>query len=291
MDLSEIITENEPLARHTYFRIGGPAKFFVQPRTEGELAAVLGTFAEEGEDIHILGGGTNLLISDDGIGGAVIRLGKEFAFCEFTEGSTRAVVGAGHTLASVVRQSVERGLAGLEGVIGVPGTFGGAAFMNAGGKHGNVGDVITSATVMGFDGTARRVERDEIEFSYRSSSIDGILLQAELEFERGDAEELSVRMKDVLQQKRDSQPLSAKSAGCAFKNPPGQSAGALIDQLGFKGVSVGGAQVSEKHANFIVNTGDATAAHVLELIDIIREKVKLEFDVDLDLEVRLWGFG
>ncbi|MEW6358066.1 MAG: UDP-N-acetylmuramate dehydrogenase [Planctomycetota bacterium] len=290
MDLSEIITEGEPLARHTYFRIGGPAKFFVRPRTKDELAAALAKFAEDEEKTYILGGGTNMLISDNGIDGAVIRLGYAFDFCEFSEDSTRAVVGAGYTLASVVRKSVERGLAGLEGVIGVPGTLGGAAIMNAGGKHGNVGDVIVSATVMDYDGTIRRMERDEIEFTYRSSNIEGIVLQAELEFTRRDPRELSAKMKDVLQQKRDSQPLSAKSAGCVFKNPPGQSAGALIDRLGFKGRTVGGAQVSAKHANFIINTGSARAADVLALMEMIRGKVKSEFGVDLSPEIRLWGF-
>jgi len=291
MDLSKIITENEPLARHTYFRIGGPAKYFVEPRTEDELAAVLARFGEEGEDIHVLGGGTNLLVSDDGIDGVVIHLGEEFSVCEFQEGTTRAIVAAAYPLSAVVRKSVERGLAGLEGVIGVPGTFGGAALMNAGGKYGNVGDVITSVVVMNYDGSVHRIERDELEFTYRSSNIPGIVLRAELGFVRGATDHLSAKMKEVLQQKRDSQPLSAKSAGCVFKNPPGGSAGALVDQLGFKGVTVGGAQVSTKHANFIINTGAATAANVLELVDKIRDKVKGAFGLDLELEVRLWGFS
>lgn len=290
-NLTEIIKTNEPLARHTYFGIGGPAKFFVEPRNDEELAAALREFRGQGEAVYILGGGTNLLVSDAGVDGAVIRLAGAYSFCEFLLGTPRATVGAAHGLASVVRKSVRLGLAGLEGVIGVPGTVGGATAMNAGGRHGNVGDVITSATIMDLEGTARKVERDELRFSYRSSCINGIVLRVEMEFRQGDTAALSAAMKDVLRQKQESQPMSAKSAGCVFKNPPNQSAGALIDRLGLKGLKVGGAEVSMKHANFIINTGDATAANVLELVHRIQEKVKGEFGVDLEPEVRLWGFG
>jgi len=290
MDVNPLIRHDVSLAPRTYFGIGGPAKLYAEPRNDAELAALLRKFKKDGERIYILGGGTNLLVSDKGVNGAVIRLTNAYEFCEFVPDSTRVRIGAAHSLAGLVHKSVQRGLAGVEGLGGIPGTFGGAAFMNAGGRHGNIGDVITSLALMDWDGNVHILARDQLRFEYRNSNLDGVVLRAELEMTKGDPEALAAQMKEVLHKKQESQPMSAKSAGCVFKNPPGGAAGALIDQVGLKGRTVGGAQVSTQHANFIINTGGARAADVLELIRMVQEKVKSEKGICLELEIKLWGF-
>jgi len=290
VDVEKLLRRNEPMSKHTYFGIGGPAKLYAEPSSEAELRALLEFFAGKREAIYILGGGTNLLVRDAGIDGLVISMKRVRTECEAGRDGARVRVGCGGTLAALVRKTAAAGLAGLEGLVGIPGTVGGAVFMNAGGRHGCIGDRVRSVTLMDRDGKLAEVPAGELEFGYRSSGIgERIILAAELELDRASPQELAREMESVRRSKLESQPMSEKSAGCVFKNPDDASAGALIDQLGLKGKRVGGAVVSEKHANFIVNTGGATAADVLELIEIIRERVMSEKGIPLELEVRVWG--
>lgn len=267
---------DEPLARHTTFRIGGPADVLVEPRDEEELAGVLRLAAREGVPLRILGGGANLLVRDEGVRGAVVRLTG--LNCR-----RRNRVQAGFPLPRLVRQTLEEGLGGLEPLAGVPGTVGGAVRMNAGGRHGTFGDVVRFVEILTPSGERRRLTRDEAGFRYRGSALDGNLVVAvELDL-RPDAG-AAARFASLLEEKRRTQPLDLPSAGCVFKNPPGGAAGRLIEECGLKGARSGAARVSPLHANFIVNEGGATAADVLRLIDRIRGRVP----VPLELEIEVW---
>jgi len=277
------------MSRHTSFRIGGNARFFAQPSNDDELRLALDFFASKGEKIYMLGGGTNLLVRDEGVDGAVISMRGGWKDIQIDRDDGTVKVGAGAALSALVKHTVEAGLAGLEGLAGIPGTVGGALVMNAGGKYGNIGDVVTSVRMMDKSGKVIEFSAAQMKFAYRSSAVgDRIVLDAKLKLTAKGADELKRTMHRVLEEKRTSQPLSAHSAGCVFRNPEGQSAGALIDKLGLKGMRVGGAMVSPIHANFIVNAGGATAADVIELIERIREKVRSQTGIELELEIKIW---
>ncbi len=279
----------EKLARHTTFRIGGPAEVFFEPEDLQELAEALECLQREGRRVYILGGGSNLLVRDEGVKGAVISLRKGGGFRQVEIEGERVKAGAGAMLPKVVQQCASSGLSGLEGLVGIPGTMGGAARMNAGGKHGNIGPTMQSATVLRRDGGTERLPHDKLAFGYRRSNLsDFIVLEMELALKKDSIEAVKDKTHAIYEEKKSSQPLSDWSAGCVFKNPPGGSAGALIDKAGLKGTRVGGAAVSHKHANFIVNEGGGTASDVLRLIDIVRERVQKEFGVALQLEVEIW---
>ena len=242
------------------------------------------------EDVpcKILGRGANVLVSDDGFDGVVVRLdAPAFRRMEFRDHHVE--VGAGTDLTALTRICVRRGLAGLEAMAGIPATVGGAVRMNAGGRGGEFSDVVRSVRVMAADGAVEEWPRARCGFGYRHSQLDScIVLSAALELRGDDPQRVRARFESFLSEKQRTQPLAEHSAGCVFKNPPGQSAGALIDRAGLKGAACGQAVVSHRHANFIVADRAATASDVLGLIDIVREGVRRAFDVELQLEIDVW---
>lgn len=267
---------DEPLSRHTTFRVGGPADVLVEPRDEEDLAGVLRAAAGEGVPLRILGGGANLLVRDEGVRGAVVRLSS----LDRRRGSR---VQAGRSLSRLIRETLREGLGGLETLAGIPGTLGGAVRMNAGGRHGTVGDAVRAVEILTPAGEPRRLSRQDVGFRYRGTALDGnVVVAADLDL-RPDPE-APARFASILEEKKRTQPLDRPSAGCIFKNPPGQAAGKLIEECGLKGARAGGARVSPRHANFIVNEGEATASDILRLIDLIRDRVP----VPLELEVQVW---
>ena len=272
----------------TWLKVGGPAQKFIEPRTPEELQAVIRCCFEESIPVHVLGGGSNLLVRDEGVSGVVIRLaGEPFEFVR-TEGNiVRA--GSGALLSHVVNESVAAGLAGLETLVGIPGTVGGALRGNAGGRSGDIGSVTTSVTVITGKGEKFVRTGEELSFEYRSSSINELaVVDAEFTLQPGDADAISQRMRKQWIMKKSSQPLAFQSAGCIFKNPRSLSAGTLIEQAGLKGTKIGACEVSDRHANFIVTQEGATAKDVLQLIDLVRAKVSETHGVDLELELQVW---
>lgn len=245
----------------------------------------------EGIPLKVLGDGANVLVSDDGFDGVVVRLDQP-AFRTVRRAGTQIHVGAGVELMPFSRQCSEQGLSGLEGMAGIPASVGGAVRMNAGGRFGDFGDVVDQVEVVRTDGVTEYWDRDRIDFGYRSSAIrDEIITAARLRLREDDPEQARARFHEYWRVKRESQPMSENSAGCIFKNPPGHSAGALIDRAGLKGTRLGGAHVSERHANFIVADRGSKTADVLRLIDLIRARVAAEFSTELQTEVDIWGVG
>lgn len=291
--LEDIVTENHPLARHTWYRIGGPARYFVTPRDEAELSLVVRRANDSGLPVYVLGLGANVLVSDSGVDGVVIRLSQP-RWLEGAVYGNRLICGAGADVQKLVLKTARAGLSGLECMAGIPGTIGGAVRMNAGGKFGDIGAVVRSVRLMDSHGNVSEYGREQVHFMYRHAELPApYILGATLELDEADPEEVSRRTKDIWMYKRNSQPLNAKSAGCVFKNPPpersgGLSAGALIDQAGLKGLRVGGAEVSTVHANFFVASPGTRADDVLALIETVREKVLARFGVELEHEVRIW---
>lgn len=286
--LEEIVRENVPLARHTWNKIGGAARYYIQPRSPEELQAAATRCLQEGIAIYVLGLGANLLVSDEGVDGAVFRLDDEF-WRQVRVDHATVTAGAGVDLQRLLLDSVRQGLGGLECLAGIPATIGGAVRMNAGGKFGEIGSLVRGVRLMDIEGNIFERTREELSFSYRRSNIDAtFILEATLELEEEDPEPLARRMKEIWMYKRNSQPLNAKSAGCMFKNPQGASAGTLIDQAGLKGLRIGGAEVSHKHANFIVAHPGTTARDVMDLVKIIQDKVYARSEITLETEVRIW---
>lgn len=291
--LEDIVIENHPLARHTWYRIGGPARYFVTPRDESELSEVVRRANDSQMPVYFLGLGANVLVSDAGVEGVVIRL-SEPRWLEGAVYGNRLICGAGADVQKLVLKTARAGLSGLECMAGIPGTVGGAVRMNAGGKFGDFAGVVRSVRLMDVHGHVADYSRDQVHFSYRHSDLPApYILGATIELEEANPEEISKRTKEIWMYKRNSQPLNAKSAGCVFKNPPpelsgGRSAGALIDQAGLKGLSVGGAEVSSVHANFFVAKPGTRADDVLALIESVKEKVAARFGIELENEVRVW---
>jgi len=269
-------------------KLGGPAEYFIQPRNADELRQVVLYCHENGIPARVLGGGSNLLIGDAGVRGAVLRIaGDEFTRID-TEG-TQIRSGGGALLSQLISCSVKEGLAGLETLAGIPGTVGGGLHGNAGGRSGDIGQFAHSVTVLTAKGDLIIRKEDELSFGYRQSSVDElVILEAVFQLHHDDPEEIVRRMRTLWIMKKATQPLSFQSAGCIFKNPRGMSAGALIEQSGLKGTRIGGAEISDRHANFIVTEPSATAAEVLQLIDLARSKVAEQFGVDLELEIEIW---
>ena len=287
-DFAEIIRYDEPLAPHTWMKIGGPAQYVVEPRHPEELLQVIRACQADQIPMRILGGGSNLLVRDEGIGGAVIRLaGEAFARIEVRGHTIRA--GAGALLSQLISQAVKAGLAGLETLAGIPGTVGGALHGNAGGKSGEIGQFVQSVTVLTDKGEQFARSRDELAFAYRSSNIDELaILDGTFALQPDDPDEITRRMRTIWIMKKATQPLTFQSAGCIFKNPRGLSAGSLIEQAGLKGTRIGDAEISDRHANFIVAHEGAKSDDVLRLIDLARSKVSEQFGVDLELEIEIW---
>ncbi len=287
-ELDEIVSENEALAPYTWYKIGGPARWFIRPRSLEELQTVVARANDAEVKTYVLGLGANLLVSDAGVDGAVIKLDQDYWRRAKIDGTTLEV-GAGVDMQKLILHTVRAGLAGIETLAGIPGTVGGGIRMNAGGKYGDIGSRVTKVTVMSQDGTVFDRLKEDLLFEYRHTNIAApFILGATLEMEQEDPEELTKRTKEIWMFKKNSQPLNTKSAGCMFKNPRGLSAGALIDQAGLKGFQVGGAEVSAKHANFIIAHPGCTADDVTRIVKIIKEKVSEKFEVNLETEVKMW---
>lgn len=281
---------DEPMARHTTFAIGGPADVYVEPQTEAELAAVLRLTQSENLPLTILGGGSNVLVRDGGIRGITIGLGrmtKPF-YCE----ENRIVAAGGVRMMQVSRMGLEHSLTGLEFAVGIPGTIGGAVWMNAGAYGGEMMQIVDSVSTVTREGERRVYTREELNFGYRQSVFQetgDIVTEVHLRLQKGKQEKIAADMDEYTQRRRSKQPLTLPSAGSTFKRPPGYYAGTLIDQTGLKGLAIGGAQVSTLHAGFVVNTGQATARDVLQLISEVQRRVFELHGVQLDPEVRILG--
>jgi len=279
-----------PLDEHTSFKIGGKADLFVCPNNLMELLNVLEILKENDVPYFLLGAGSNLLISDKGIRGAVIKLGDGFDYAHAKDDYILA--GAKVSLASLAACAKGAELTGLEFASGIPGSLGGALFMNAGAYGGEMKDVVTEVSYIDADGTVKTISCSECDFGYRKSifsSGDKIIISAKFTLKKGNKEEISKTMRELNAKRKEKQPLEYPSAGSTFKRPEGHFAGSLIEQAGLKGYSVGGAQVSEKHAGFVINTGGAKAADVCELIRHVQKTVFEKFNVRLEPEVKIIG--
>lgn len=286
----EQIHTKEPMSRHTTFRVGGPADFYVEPSGVAELAAVRELCREEQMPCYVLGNGSNLLVSDQGCRGVMIAMGK--AWSKITVDGTHIRAGAGALLPQVANRALQASLTGLEFAAGIPGSVGGAAVMNAGAYGSDMAAVLENVTVLTPQGETLTLSAGELDLGYRTSSIlrcGYLVLEAEFRLEPGEAEAIRGRMEELALQRRTKQPLEYPSAGSTFKRPQGYFAGKLIQDAGLRGFSIGGAQVSEKHCGFVINRGGATAADVLKLCRAVQKKVKEEFGVSLELEVKLLG--
>lgn len=286
--LEKIARRDEPLAPYTWFRIGGAADYFAEPTNLDELSTLVGRCREQDIPVRILGGGSNVLVRDEGVAGLVVRLQGE-AFQKIAIQADRAVAAGGAKLGHVISSAVREGLGGLETLVGIPGTIGGALHGNAGGRGGDVGQWVARAQVMTLNGDILDRSGEDLVFSYRESSLDElVILEAEFKLEGADPEELTKRMQKQWIVKKASQPLAHQSAGCIFKNPRGMSAGMLIEQAGLKGLTVGKCQVSERHANFILAEDGATSADCIRLIEQIRGTVEQRLGVELVNEIQIW---
>lgn len=284
----EIALLDEPLAPYTWMKIGGPAQYLVRPRNPDELLEVVRFCHSEQIPIRILGNGSNVLVRDEGVSGAVVQLVDE-SFGRVTVDGTTVQAGAGALLSQLISHSVKAELAGLETLSGIPGTVGGALRGNAGGRSGDIGQFVDSVTVMSATGEITTRRGNDLWFGYRESNIDDLLiLEGTFALQQGDPQEITRRMRKLWIMKKATQPLSFQSAGCIFKNPRGLSAGSLIEQAGLKGIRVGQAEISDRHANFIVTHSDVKSDDVLRLIDLARSKVSEQFGVDLELEIKIW---
>ena len=284
------LLRSEPLAKHTSFRTGGPAALLAQPKTADQLRRLLSCCAASGVTPKILGAGTNVLAPDAGVDGLVILI-RDGLIGLRALGGERIEAYAGESLARAALFARDNGLTGMEFAHGIPGSVGGGVYMNAGAYGSELGGILESVTVMDPDGTLRMIARDDAELGYRTSIFQRepcVIVKAVFQLRAGDREEIDQTMRVLMARRRASQPLELPSAGSTFKRPEGHFAGALIEQAGLKGRGVGGAQVSPKHAGFIVNTGGATSADVLATIEMVQEEVWQASHVRLEPEVRIW---
>jgi UDP-N-acetylmuramate dehydrogenase len=288
-DLKTKIKINEPLKDKTAFKIGGEAAFFAEPKNIGQLRDAVIWARDNHEAIRVLGAGSNVLVSDKGVNGIVLKLNSRFfKTVSFTRLRVRA--GGGCMISGLMREAAARSLSGLEFLAGIPGTVGGALVMNAGAWGGAISDLVEEARVMDYNGKIKVLKKNQMGFGYRSSGLDRyIVLSAVLRLSKAkEKKEVLARMKNYLEKKMQTQDNTLPSAGCAFKNPENNSAGRLIDLCGLKGRRRGGAMISKIHANFFLNRDDAKAGDVLALMELARKEVKKKFAVDLKPEIRLW---
>lgn len=283
------IKKNEPLKNHTSFKIGGPAEEFAEAKSTKDVISLIEYAKEKGIPYMIMGNGSNLLVSDKGVKGLVIKIAKGFDNVEII--GEKVIAEAGILLSKLSNMVADIELSGMEEVSGIPGTLGGGIYMNAGAYGGELKDVVERVTYLS-GGEIKVAEKDELDFGYRHSRFSGtddIILSAELSLKKGDIAEIREKMADFKERRCSKQPLAMPSAGSTFKRPEGYFAGKLIEDAELKGFSIGGAQVSEKHSGFVVNTGDATAQDVLNLIKHIQDTVYDKFGVKLETEVKLVG--
>jgi len=285
------ISLNEPLSKHTAFKIGGPAGFFIEPEGPGDIKTLLRISKKKRLPFFIIGAGSNLLVSDKGIKGMVIRLSAPY-FRKLSRENESVYAASGIMLNKLLAFAKERGLSGAEFLAGIPGTVGGALAMNAGVTRPaarSIGDLVKEVKVMDRDGNIKALKKKDIKFGYRESSLsEYLILSSVLILKKQDKRKIEEKMRSYLERRKSTQELMKPSAGCIFKNPRSGSAGRLIDLCGMKGKRAGGAQVSRKHANFILNSGRAKAKDVLKLMDSIIEKVEAEFNIHLEPEIKIW---
>lgn len=289
---SDDLLINEPMSKHTTFRCGGPARFFVRASNAADITAAINAAEKADTPWWIVGCGSDLLVSDAGLPGVVIEIGERMAHISIDKSVVR--VQAGATNEAVAQAALEAGLTGYEFASGIPGSVGGAAIMNAGAYDGEFKDVAVCVSCLFPDGTVREIPAEEADWSYRHSMMSDkglVVLGATLQLEAGNKDDIRTKMDDLAQRRSSKQPLEMASAGSTFKRPEGYFAGKLIQDAGMQGHSVGDAQVSTKHAGFVVNTGNATAADVLQVIRDVQAAVADQFGVTLETEVRMWGFG
>lgn len=280
----------EPLKSHTTWRIGGPAEVLVEPASCEDLVTILAFVRENGLPVVVIGNGSNLLVSDNGVKGVVVKIGDAFGHVNID--GERIIAESGAKLGRVAAIAQAAGLAGLEFSVGIPATIGGAVAMNAGANGASMANVVEAVTVIDLEGKKHIFSRAELDFRYRWSrlqELQAVVVEVVLKLTPGDPLEIKRRSEGYLQRRRLTQPLEYPSAGSVFKNPPGDAAGRLIELAGAKGLRVGDAMVSERHANFIVNLGNARAQDVLQLIRRVQEMVWSKFGVKLDLEVKALG--
>ncbi len=288
---SDDLLRDEPMSKHTTFRCGGPADYLVRPSDASDITAAISAAKDAGEPWWVIGCGSDLLVSDAGLRGVVVEIGQRMAGISIEGSVVHAQAGA--TNEAVAQAAHEAGLAGYEFASGIPGSIGGAAIMNAGAYEGEFKDVAVSVTCLFPDGSVREIPACEADWSYRHSMMGDaglIVLAATLQLHPGSKEEIRAKMDDLAERRSSKQPLEMASAGSTFKRPEGYFAGKLIQDAGMQGHSVGDAQVSTKHAGFVVNTGNAQAADVLQVIRDVQAAVKQQFNVELETEVRMWGF-
>jgi UDP-N-acetylmuramate dehydrogenase len=284
---------DEPLKKHTTFGVGGIASLFIYPCDINDLKIILKYSYKNQIKLFFMGSGSNLLISDNGFDGIVICLRKSFKNFEF-DNSFEAKIGTGVMLGQIVRTLIKKSVQGLESLIGVPGTLGGALIMNAGAYGSEISNYLVSIKSISLNGEEKTYSKQDLKFSYRYSSIprDEIVVEAKFKFDTGDFKEIKIKKEKASQSRRTNQPLQYRSAGSIFKNPDSEkAAGYLIDKANLKGMKIGDAQISKKHANFIINHGNASSDNIIELIKIIKREVLKEFNIDLELEVELMGFN
>jgi UDP-N-acetylmuramate dehydrogenase len=288
-DCRAIVKADEPLAPHIWFRLGGAAAFMARPGTIDELLGLLRRCRDDEIPFKLLSGGSNVLVRDEGVKALVIHL-ESPAFSDVTVRDNIVEAGAAVPLTALISQTARAGLAGLEFLTGIPGTVGGALRGNAGDRQGAIGQLVRRATVIDAADEIQVRDRDDLSFADRRSNLDEpVILSAEFELEQSDPEAVVRRMRRVWIVKKENQPYGHQSSGCIFKNPtPDLPAGTLIDQAGLKGTRVGGAEVSDRHANFIVAQPGATADDVLHLIDQIRQRVWQQFGYELELQIQVW---
>jgi UDP-N-acetylmuramate dehydrogenase len=282
----------EPLSFHTSLRVGGPADFFIVPQDVDDIRLALAFAAKEGLPVDVIGGGNNLLVRDRGVRGVVLKLEGSLGRAEFH--GEEAVAGAGVSLSALIREAAALNLGGMECLVGIPATIGGAVAMNAGSPEGWIGDFVSAAYFLSPDGTLGEFKPGNGTFGYRAFAAPpgSVLIGARLRLQRRPHADILRDIKARLKQKKSSQPLALASAGAVWKNPPtGEQAGRLIERVGLRGKRLNGAEISAKHANFIVNRGGATAGDVLALIEMTRDRVRAQFGIALIPEIRIMGEG
>ena len=300
MEISEIIKKsnleqaniyyNEPMSKHTSFKIGGLAECYIKVNNLQELEEIINIANTYKVPLTIIGNGTNILVKDNGIKGIVAKI--NIKNIQINEENNVVKVGAGNTLAEVAQILLKNDLTGMEELAGIPGSIGGAIRMNAGAHGKEIKDIIVSATVIDYSGNIKTLSNEEMKFEYRNSIFSKekyIVLEAELQLNKGNKEEIKQKMQDFAIWRKEHQPLEYPNAGSTFKRGDGFVTAQLIDECGLKGTSIGGAQISTKHAGFIINTGDAKAQDVLELVDLIKQEVFKKSQKEIQLEIEIIG--
>jgi UDP-N-acetylmuramate dehydrogenase len=285
---SEIVKREEPLAPYTYLKVGGPAEMLVQPRTREELTAVVRQCSLKGIPLRVLGGGCHILVRDEGVRGVVLRL-CEPAFTQIDVNGKQIRAGSGAILSALISEAARRGLAGLESLVGIPSTVGGALRGNAGDRSREIGQYVRSVEVLDDKGQMQVRERDELHFTYHGSNLDDpVLVSAEFELEADQTDTIVKRLRKAWIHRKANQPLSFQASARIFKDPRGLNAPALIAQAGLTGSRVGGAEVSERDANFILAHPGTSSRDVLRLVDLMRSRVRERSGIQLELEITIW---